>query len=228
MGKKVKYTKIQKVQACKDYLSGIKSASEIARELDLGKGGRNRIREWSKWYSEYGESVFDEKKNNSYPKEFKEKVVKEYLSGKGSINDLSVKYNLRSISTLFQWIKKYNSHIELEDYNPKPEVYMADKLKTTLNERIEIVKYCLEHNRNIKETAAHFGCNYAQLYQWVKKYDKLGEEGLVDKRGKRKQEEELSDIEKANRRIKQLEKEKEELERKYELLKKAEERERWW
>ena len=229
MGRKAKYTKQQKVKACLDYLNGTKSALQIARELAMGKGGKGKVLFWVKMYSQYGESTFEERRRNkSYSKDFKEKVVQEYLTGKGSTLDLSIKYNLPSIGTLPRWIKKYNSHIELKDYNPKPEVYMADTVKTTLDERIEIVKYCLEHNRNIKETAAHFGCNYAQLYQWVKKYDKLGEEGLVDKRGKRKQEEELSDIEKANRRIKQLEKEKEELERKYELLKKAEERERWW
>ena len=229
MGRKAKYTKQQKVKACLDYLNETKSALQIAKELAMGKGGKCKVLFWVKMYSQYGESTFEERRRNkSYSKDFKEKVVQEYLAGKGSMLDLSIKYNLPSTGILPRWIKMYNSHIELKDYDPKPEVYMADTLKTTLEERIEIVKYCLEHNRNIKETASHFGCNYAQLYQWVKKYDKLGEEGLVDKRGKRKQEEELSDIEKANRRIKQLEREKEELERKYELLKKAEQRERWW
>lgn len=229
MGRKVKYTKEQKIKASEDYIGGIKSAIKISEELGMGCSGRNEVRLWAKKYVQYGSSAFEERKeNNSYSKEFKDKMIKEYLSGKGSIIDLALKYKLPSKETLRQWIKKYNSHIELKDYDPKPEVYMADTLKTTFDERIEIVKYCLEHNRNIKETAAHFGCNYAQLYQWVRKYEKLGEEGLADKRGKRKKEEELDDIEKANRRIKQLEREKEELERKYELLKKAEERERWW
>ena len=104
---------------------------------------------------------------------------------------------------------------------------MAEKLKTTLEERIEIVKYCLEHNRDIKGTAAHYGCKYAQLYQWVIKYEKSGEEGLIDKRGKRKNEEELSELEKAKRRIAQLERQNKELKDSYEILKKAEMRERW-
>lgn len=104
---------------------------------------------------------------------------------------------------------------------------MTDTLKTTLEERISIVKYCLEHDRDIKDTAAKYGCNYAQLYQWVKKYESNGEDALIDKRGKRKVEEERSDLEKAERKIAQLEREKEEYRKKYELLKKAEELERW-
>ena len=59
------------------------------------------------------------------------------------------------------------------------------------------------------------------------KYEKYGEDGLADKRGKRKEENQLTELEKAQRRIAQLEREKEEFRRKYELLKKAEERERW-
>jgi len=104
---------------------------------------------------------------------------------------------------------------------------MTDTIKTTLEERIEIVKDCLAHDRDIKGSAAKYGCKYSQLYQWVRKYETNGEEALTDKRGKRKQDTELSELEKAERKIAQLEREKEEYRKKYELLKKAEERERW-
>ena len=103
---------------------------------------------------------------------------------------------------------------------------MKARRDTTLEERIEIVTYCLEHNRNYKETAALYNCNYSQVRNWVLKYERDGEDGLKDKRGKRKQDEELTDLEKAERRIKQLEKKNEELARRVELLKKAEEFER--
>ncbi len=228
MSRKSNYTVGQKVKASIDYLSGLKSASLIAIELNMGKQGRNVVRNWAEKYNVYGESVFINKsKNNCYSQEFKEQVVREYLNGHISPNELIVKYNIPSKSTLVKWIKMYNNHIELKEYAPKPEVYMADTLKTTYEDRMEIVKYCLAHDRNIKETAAIYGCNYAQLYQWVRKYEADGETALIDKRGKRKQEDELSDLEKAERKISQLEREKEEYRKKYELLKKAEERERW-
>ena len=43
--------------------------------------------------------------------------------------------------------------------------------KTTLEERKEIVDYCINHNRNYKNTAAKFDVSYSQVYSWVKKYD---------------------------------------------------------
>ena len=116
MGRKVKYTKEQKIKASEDYIGGIKSAIKISEELGMGCSGRNEVRLWAKKYVQYGSSAFEERKeNNSYSKEFKDKVIKEYLSGKGSIIDLALKYKLPSKETLRQWIKKYNSHIELKD-----------------------------------------------------------------------------------------------------------------
>lgn len=231
MSRKSKYSPEQKVKACLEYLSGKKSATQIGIELGIGnknKTRRNTVLQWVKMYSVNGKDAFVERAHNAhYSKEFKENVVREYLSGKQSILDLKAKYNIPGKSTIQSWVKKYNDYIELKDYDPKPEVYMANTLKTTYEERLEIVEYCLAHDRDIKGTALKYGCNYAQLYQWVRKYETYGEEALIDRRGKRKKEEELSDLEKAERMIAQLEREKEEYRKKYELLKKAEERERW-
>ena len=228
MGRKLKYLPEQKVQACEDYLSGRKSAVQIARELNMGKSGDDIIYNWVKKYRVYGTSTFEETHHNkSYSKKFKEKVVKEYLEGKGSTYDLTVKYNIPSYVTLWRWVSRYNKHIELKDYDPKSEVYMTKGRKTSFDERLEIAKYCLEHQRDIKNTASLYKCSYDQVYSWLKKYEVDGEEGLQDKRGIRKKQEELSDLEKAQRQIAKLEREKEEFKRKYELLKKAETLERW-
>ena len=227
MSRKPKYSSEQKVQACEDYLFGRKAAVQIARELDMGKGGACHIRQWSKKYKAYGASVFEETHTNkSYSRQFKEKVVKEYLAGKGSFRELSIRHGISAVSMIVQWVSSYNNHMELKDYDPKKEVYMAQRRKTDSDERLEIVKYCLDHDRNIVNTAYLYKCSYAQVYSWVRKYEQNGEEGLEDRRGKRKPEEELSDLEKAQRQIARLEREKEEFRRKYELLKKAEELER--
>ena len=78
----------------------------------------------------------------------------------------------------------YIANIELKDYNPKRGIYMAKaRRKTTIDERKEIVNYCIEHNSNYKETAVLYDVSYSQVYSWVKKYDSDGEEGLIDKRG---------------------------------------------
>ena len=225
MGRKAKYTIEQKIAVCEAYLSGNSSAKALARSLRLGKRGADRIREWSRMYKEYGPEVFYPKQHNrSYTEEFKKTVIKEYLDGAGSLSDLQVKYRIPKYETIRQWVIKYTKGEEIRDYLPRPEVYkMKARRDTTLEERIEIVTYCLEHNHNYKETAALYNCNYSQVRNWVLKYERDGEDGLQDKRGKRKQYEELTDLEKAEHRIKQLERKNEELARRVELLKKAEE-----
>ena len=228
MTKRSKYSVKQKVKACKDYLSGKKSSVTIARELGMSRNGKRTVLRWVYSYKANGAKIFEDKhKNASYSKEFKEKVVMEYLSGKGSADTLAIKYHIPRDTTIHSWVKKYNSHIELEDYDPHPEVYMADTLKVSKQEKIEIVKWCLDHDRDIKSTAAHFKGNYAQIYQWVRKYELKGEDGLNDRRGKRKKEEDLTEVEILQRKLKQSEAEKEEFRKKYELLKKAEQVERW-
>lgn len=228
MSRKLKYSPEVKVQACEDYLSGRKSAVQIANELNMGKHGKKRVMEWSSKYKVYGASAFEEAHTNkSYSKQFKEKVVKEYLEGQGSFKDLMIRYDIPSLETIRRWVKRYNNHIELRDYDPKPEVYMAERRKTSFDERLEIVRYCLDHERRIADTAALYKCSYAQVYSWLIKYEKDGEEALKDNRGRRKKEEELTEFEKAQRQIARLEREKEEYRRKYELLKKAEKAERW-
>ena len=212
MGRKAKYTFEQKLKTVQDYQSGKKSAVDIAFELDMGKNGDNRIREWSNLYKANGQEALKPKeRNSSYSKEFKEMVVQDYVQNGLSQNDLAAKYNISGKTVIIQWIKRYNNHIEQRDYCPHPEVSMAERMKTTKEESMEIVQYCINHDRNYKETAAKDGCSYSQVYSWVRKYDSQGTDGLNDNRGHHKAEEDLTDMEKLERENKRL---KEELRRK--------------
>ena len=48
------------------------------------------------------------RKNKKYTGEFKEKVVKEYLSGQhGGLNTVAKIYDVRNVSQLKKWVKKY-------------------------------------------------------------------------------------------------------------------------
>lgn len=91
--------------------------------------------------------------------------------------------------------------------------------KTTQPERIQIVQYCLDYDKNHVKAAAKFNCSYQQVYSWTQKYLADGEAGLIDRRGKRKQPEELSELDLANRRIKELERKLKEEQTKNEFLK---------
>lgn len=130
MGRKSKFSKEQKIEICKRYLDGSESISILAEEINAGK---TTIERWIKIFKAYGESAFGEKPaNESYTKEFKCKVVEEYLAGESSLIDIALKYNIPSDSTVLAWVKLYNDHIELKDYIPGgKEIYMAKCRKVT-------------------------------------------------------------------------------------------------
>nr|MCR5795925.1 transposase [Solobacterium sp.] len=196
MGRKVKYTFEQKVQACEDYISGRKSAAQIAHELSMTKYGDGLIRKWAHTYKALGPETFLPKKHNQkYSKEFKMQVVQEYMNGQGSYEELANKYGIPQRIAIRRWVIKYTEGEEIRDYDPHPEVYMASPRKTTYEERIEIVKYCIENGKNYKKTASEYNCSYSQVRNWVLKYEEDGEEALLDRRGKHKKDEELDELE---------------------------------
>ena len=98
--------------------------------------------------------------------------------------------------------------------------------KTTIEERQEIVKYCIDNNRDYKGTAEKYDVSYAQVYEWVKKYTENGEEGLKDKRGKHKTDEEVDELERLRRENLRLKRQLQEKDNLVELLKKVKEFER--
>lgn len=99
--------------------------------------------------------------------------------------------------------------------------------KTTFQERITIVKDCLENGSNYGETAIKYNVSYQQVYTWVKKFSQLGEDGLEDRRGKRIQKQEArSEIEELKIKMAKLEHELYMTKMERDLLKKLEELER--
>ena len=206
----------------KKYLSGEGSY----RSLTAAHGISERsLRRWVLQYREQGENSFYRKEGNRhYSKEFKQQCVNAVLNGEGSVNDIVAKYNISSESVLRRWIMKYNANMELKDYEPKREVYMAEaRRKTTLEERKEIVDYCISHNNDYKGTASKFDVSYSQVYSWVKKYRESGEEGLEDKRGHHKGDDEVDELERLRRENKRLKQQLEERDMLCELLKKVRE-----
>ena len=225
MGRKNKYSKEVKLNIVKRYLNGEKSFRALADELHTSS---SLIQRWVRMYKEYREAAFDtNQSNNIYTKQFKHKVVLAYLNGDGSYADLMVKYNISSDSTIIKWVNDYNSHIELKDYIPGGEdIYMAKSRKVNKEERIEIVKYCLEHDMDYKTTAKVFETTYANVFNWVKKYREKGEDGLGDKRGRHKTDEEVDETEKLRRELKKMQHERDMALLEVKLLKKLDEIER--
>ena len=214
-----------KIKICEAYLAGEGSYKSIASKHGITA---TTVKRWIKNYQIHGSSCFYPSPGNArYSKEFKIQCVEEVLSGQDSIAEITVKYNISSCSVLRRWIKKYNANMELKDYDPKREVYMAEaRRKTTRDERKEITIYCIEHNKDYKGTALRFDVSYGQVYSWVRKYEKQGEDGLNDNRGHRKVDEEIDETERLRRKIARLEERLKEIEDENELLKKVKEFER--
>ena len=103
---------------------------------------------------------------------------------------------------------------------------MTKSRKVNKEERIEIVKYCLEHDMDYKTTAKVFETTYANVFNWVKKYKEKGEDGLGDKRGRHKSDEEVDEVTLLKRQLKQKEHELEMAQLELRLLKKLDEIER--
>ena len=218
MSRRERFTPYEKEQACLDYINGNRSRSEICNCLHIST---RTIQDWAAIYKKYGILGFTKKtKNRSYSKEFKMELVEKCISGEASSIDLGHQYDISS-GLLRKWIRMYNANIELKDYNPKREVYMAGaRRKTSLSERKEIVEYCLSHGKNYKDTAAHYDVSYSQVYDWVRKYAADGEDGLIDRRGHHKTDEEVDEMERLRRENRRLKRQLEEQERLVYFLKK--------
>ena len=87
-------------------------------------------------------------------------------------------------------------------------IYRLVFIGYTIPKRVEIVKYCIAHEMDYAKTAEKYQVSYQQIYQWARKYQSNGAEGLIDKRGKRKPETEMSELEKLRAENKLLQAEK--------------------
>ena len=175
-----------------------------------------------------GEESFLRGKNKSYSAELKLTAVQYYLSGKGSLREICRKYKIKSEQPLRNWISLYNSHGELKTSGTGGAIIMTKGRKTTFNERIEIVQYCIAHNHNYAETAKKYQISYQQARNYTIKYETGGVEMLQDNRGKRKTEDQMNELERLRAENKLLRAEKEKIQMEMLLLKKLEEIERRW
>ena len=223
MSKRRKYSAEEKLKIVEGYLDGKYSLDSKAHELGYTRAP-GCFFQWVRIYKKHGPEVFLKKsKNNTYTSVFKQMVVEEYLSGVNSAVMLAAKYKLEA-AILLNWVKLYNANRELKDYCPNREVYMAEaRRKTTIEERKKIVEYCISHNRDYKGTASFYNVSYSQVYLWVKKYDSVGEEGLTDKRGRHKTDDEVDELERLRRENKRLKRQLEENDMLVQLLKKVKE-----
>ena len=92
-----KYTISQKVQACEDYLAGIRTAKQISSDLGIPPKNHTNIHEWVSKYRLWGEEAFITLSGNkAYTADFKMQMVEKYISGSESVREIVAKYNIGS------------------------------------------------------------------------------------------------------------------------------------
>ena len=211
MGRKAKYSKELKLEIVKRYLKG-ETVSYLANLYNVSNNHGIPILEWVHKYEVLGETAFEESSTNkSYSKKLKLQVIQDYLDGKDSFEGLANKYNISSDEIVRQWVLKYNSGIEIKDYDPKGDVYTMKSRKTTFEERLEIVNYALANS--VKDAADKYTVPYMNVYQWVKKFNEHGKDGLKDKRGRPSSNEPKKELPTEDNQAIDTEKLKRELER---------------
>ena len=214
-----------KVKIVKRYLSGEVSISGAATEAGVDWG---TIRRWVVQYEAEGTEAFlPSRRNHTYSPDLKQQAVQEYLSGKGSLAEISKKYELRSKTQLRSWLKVYNTRGDFNSRKSSGGSYMKQGRDTTQEERVQIVKDCLAGGKNYGEMALKYKVSYQQVRTWTLRFEEMGEAGLEDRRGKRKKDQApRTELEKAQIEIEQLKHKLYLVEMERDLLKKLDEIER--
>ena len=218
-----KILKENKLDAVIKILDGKSSISSMAKKLQVSY---TSVESWIRIYQSIGVNAFDNTKNQTYSVELKLQAVTEYLSGKGSLYTICKKFKIKSKSQLRRWISKYNNHEKLKSYSGGTGKIMEKGRKTTFEERIDIVKDYIESGTSYEEIAEKYGISYQQIYQWVRKYQEHGIDGLQDRRGKRKALENMTEIDRLRAELKMEQAKVKHLELENRVLKKLKEIER--
>ncbi|OBZ32227.1 helix-turn-helix domain-containing protein, partial [Megasphaera sp. DISK 18] len=183
--RKTKICAQEKLHTVKNILHGTESIRAAAQRLSVAPSA---VRAWICSYKGNGIDAFSHTGNKHYSHECKVQAVTAYLNQEGSLFAICQRFGLRSSTQLRTWIKLYNSHEELKASGTGGFSIMTKGRKTTFDERVEMVQYCIAHDHNYAETAVKYGISYQQARSYTLKYEAGGLDALQDNRGKRKTE----------------------------------------
>lgn len=226
MPQKGKLTAEEKVEIVRKCERGEVSIHQAAEYLGVA---RITVQKWIARYKAEGIAGFlPYERNRVYSPEVKRQAVQEYLSGAGSLKKIGIKYKLRNACQLHRWVKEYNAH---GDFNSVKHSgggsYMKQGRETTLEERIQIAKECIDCGKNYGKMALKYQASYQQVRTWTLRFEEMGETGLEDRRGKRKKDQTpRTELEQAQIEIEQLKHKLYLAEMERDLLKKLDEVER--
>lgn len=103
MSRQVKYDVGFKLKAVHRVLSGKSSAGQIAASLEINL---KMLRKWVKFYQTYGTSGL-RPQHNRYSASFKLQVIETYHKENLSLRATCLRFHIRCVSVLSNWLKKY-------------------------------------------------------------------------------------------------------------------------
>ena len=217
-----KITDEERIAAVQEVLNGNGGCKQIAPKYGINHA---TLRQYVRIAKTEGiNAVKVQKSNRRYSVETKLQAVNDYLSLKSSQSEICAKYKIRSRSLLQRWISWYNSGKDFKEHTrSERRITMNKGRKTTKEERIEIVAFCIENGKNYGLTMEKYGVSYQQIYSWIRKYEEKGVDGLNDRRGKSKPEDMLTEADKLRKENKILQAKLKEMEMENKLLKKLRE-----
>ena len=219
-----KYTYDEKAKILVEYQTGVHGFRELCRIYGISQ---QSLKDWIRLYETFGmEGPKTVSSATNYSRETKQAAVQEYLAHKLPVKEILKKYQIRSETQLRKWIKKYNGHEEMKASRTGGTTVMTKGRKTTFDERVEIVQYCIAHDHNYAETAGKYDVSYQQARNYTIKYEAGGVEALQDRRGRAKPQDEMSELERLRAENRLLRAEKERAKMEVSFLKKLDEIER--
>ena len=224
---KSRFTDEERIRIVEAYINNEMGWDQIIYTYSIAN---STLENWIRKYRQFGAGgLVNNNGYGFYSAETKNAAVEAYLNGVGSQEEICRMYKIKDRKSLRQWIQVYNSHKELAPRRKRrSEIFMTKGRDTTYEERIEIVSYYIEHDRDYAAVIEKYGVSYPQIYSWVRKYKENGPAGLVDKRGRRKLESEMTELEKLRAENRILEAKNKHLETENAVLKKLEAIERGW
>lgn len=216
----------EKVRIVQDYLAGKIGLRSTCKTMGIGL---TTLKLWLRLYKTRGiDGLIPTAKERKYSAELKMIVVREYAAGGISLEGLCRKYDITHSGIVRKWLKKYNCHEGFKSPNSGSEVYMTKGRMTTLDERIDIVSYCISNGKDYGKAVEQYGVSYQQAYTWVRKYEAYGAKGLIDRRGKSKEEASMTELDKLRAELRITKAQLKNAEMENDVLKKLAEIERRW
>ena len=143
--------------------------------------------------------------NQRYSKKLKIAACEDYLTKKLSNKEILAKYQIRNISQLHQWVIRYNSD-KFKVTNRTGKRVRKMGRKVSFDEKKQIVQWLLDHDNNYQAAADKYNVSYQRVYSWVRKYQKSKDwQALKDNRGRNKNKEPTTELERLRKRVRELE-----------------------